>query len=184
MMAITPSQRQARPKKDLSRSDGPNSPTISHTKASVFSRHEGFAVAAIAALSYVNKPLISLAKIVKWTADSKRTDAVLRFRKLMKRTRDALVDTPIVGGQKSVYPLTKQRATIAKAARKPARPNSSSKGSIDRKRLAVHPFRARDIWFSNLGQGDKNLLAVTSKFEHKPMSAWPDRGRVRDHARC
>jgi hypothetical protein len=43
----------------------PKFPTISQSKASVFSRHEGVAVAAIAAWSGVEKPLISVAKIVK-----------------------------------------------------------------------------------------------------------------------
>jgi hypothetical protein len=45
----------------------PKSQIISRTKASVFSRHRGFATAAIAALSSLEKPRVSLAKIVKWT---------------------------------------------------------------------------------------------------------------------
>jgi hypothetical protein len=45
----------------------PKSPIISRSKVSVFSRHRGFALAVIAALSRVERPHVSLAIIVKWT---------------------------------------------------------------------------------------------------------------------
>jgi hypothetical protein len=92
------------------------------------SRHRGFALAAISALSRVERPRVSLAKIAKWTSDYESSGAVPRLRKLMNDALDTLVDAPVVAAQKGSCTLTKYGATIAKSARTADRPKASRNG--------------------------------------------------------